>query len=121
VKEMYITEEERIKCRKVMEAFSEMYEEQDIIVVEAGNYGFVRLQWLQAGDFETAKVYTDSKKLFEALWEVWFDYHVFMPVIGTPAMELDYEDIFRLLPEEEQEKFVKKREYFRSLCGDAIE
>ena len=34
MKKVYVTEEERISCRKVMEAFSEMYEEQDIIVVE---------------------------------------------------------------------------------------
>lgn len=45
MKKIYITEEERVKCRKVMEAFSEMYEEQDVLVVDAGNYGFIKLQW----------------------------------------------------------------------------
>ena len=117
---VYVTEEERISGRKVMEAFSEMYEEQDIIVVEAGNYGFVRLQWLREREFEIARVYSDSGELFDDLWEIWFDYHVLMPVLGTSAVELDYEEIFRLLPEDKQEELVRKREYFQSLCGDTI-
>ena len=126
MKKVYVTEEERISCRKVMEAFSEMYEEQDIIVVEAGNYGFVRLQWLREREFEIARVYSDSGELFDDLWEIWFDYHVLMPVLGTSlstvtsAVELDYEEIFRLLPEDKQEELVRKREYFQSLCGDTI-
>ena len=66
MKKIYITEEERVKCRKVMEAFSEMYEEQDVLVVDAGNYGFIKLQWFnEKQGFEAAIPYSDSKKLFD--------------------------------------------------------
>ncbi|MCI8923999.1 MAG: hypothetical protein HFI45_08410 [Lachnospiraceae bacterium] len=41
----YITDEEREKCRKVADAFGELYEVTDIAVVDAGKYGFVKLQY----------------------------------------------------------------------------
>ncbi len=119
MKKIYITEEERVKCRKVMEAFSEMYEEQDVLVVDAGNYGFIKLQWFdERRGFEAAIPYSDSKKLFDSLWETWFDYHVFVPVLGTPIAELDYEDIFQTFPKEKQEELMKKKDYFLALCGE---
>lgn len=69
-----------------------MYEEQDVLAVDAGNYGFIKLQW--------------------------FDYHVFVPVLGTPIAELDYEDIFKTFPKEKQEELMKKKDYFLALCGE---
>ena len=37
-----ITEEEKIKCKKVAEAFTEVYESYDeMAVVDAGRFGFV--------------------------------------------------------------------------------
>ena len=41
----YITEEEKKKCRKVADAFAELYELTDVMTVDAGRFGFVRLQW----------------------------------------------------------------------------
>ena len=119
MKKIYITEEERVKCRKVMEAFSEMYEEQDVLVIDAGDYGFIKLQWFdEKRGFEVAVPYSDSKELFDSLWETWFNYHVLAPVIGTPLEELDYEDIFQTFPRDKQEELMKKKDYFLALCGD---
>ncbi len=44
-KKVYITEEEREMCRKVIDAFAELYEmeDEDILVVDVGRYGFVKL------------------------------------------------------------------------------
>ena len=38
-KQVYITEGERAKCKKVAEAFTELYEMADIVVVDVGRYG----------------------------------------------------------------------------------
>lgn len=46
MKEKYITDDEREKCRKVSNAFAELYEIENILVVDAGRYGFVKLQYL---------------------------------------------------------------------------
>ena len=43
-KQVYITEEERAKCQKVADAFAELYEMENIVVLDAGRYGFVELK-----------------------------------------------------------------------------
>ena len=43
--EKYITQKQREKCRKVADAFAELYELADVMVADAGRFGFVRLQW----------------------------------------------------------------------------
>ena len=56
-KKIYITEEERAKCQKVADAFAELYEIENIVVLDVGKYGFV-----------DAITFTDSVALFEELW-----------------------------------------------------
>ena len=71
-KTVYITEEEREKCRKVIDVFEELYEieDEDILLVDVGRYGFVKLQCYTASHgFEELDTYTDSNSLFEGLWE----------------------------------------------------
>ena len=66
-KTVYITEEEREKCRKVIDVFEELYEieDEDILLVDVGRYGFVKLQCYTASHgFEELDTYTDSNSLF---------------------------------------------------------
>ena len=70
--EKYITEEQRAKCRKVADAFAELYELADVMVADAGRFGFVRLQWFSEGEgFDSAMAFSDSEELFEELWRIW--------------------------------------------------
>lgn len=69
MKEKYITDDEREKCRKVADAFAELYEIENILVVDAGRYGFVKLQYYRPPQgFEDAITFTDSRSMFENLW-----------------------------------------------------
>ena len=78
MKEKYITDDEKEKCRKVADAFAELYEIENILVVDAGRYGFVKLQYYKPPQgFEDAITFTDSKSMFENLWEEWFDTQLF--------------------------------------------
>lgn len=73
-KTVYITEKEREMCYKVIGAFAELYEmeDEDILVVDVGRYGFVKLQcYTSSYGFEELDTYTDSHSLFEGLWEEW--------------------------------------------------
>ena len=116
--EKYITEEQRAKCRKVADAFAELYELADVMVADAGRFGFVRLQWFSEGEgFDSAMAFTDSEELFEELWRIWYEHKVLTPVLGTPLAELDYDEIFRSLSKDRQEEISKKRDYFFSLSG----
>lgn len=42
-KTTYITTEEKEKCRRVAEAFTELYELTDTVVMDAGEYGLVKI------------------------------------------------------------------------------
>ena len=116
--ETYITEEQRDKCRKVADAFTELYELADVMVADAGRFGFVRLQWFNEGEgFDSAVVYSDSSELFEELWRIWYEHEVLTPVLGTPLAELDYDEIFQTLSKDRQEEIQKKKDYFLTLCS----
>lgn len=113
-KKIYITDEEREKCRKIANAFEELYELTDIIVVDAGRYGFVKLQYYNPNiGFDDVITYTDSKTMFEDLWEDYFYDRLLTPVLGTPIAELEYDDIYKCLPKETQEEIMAKRAYFK--------
>ena len=56
----------------MIDAFAELYEieDEDMIVVDVGRYGFVKLQcYTPSYGFEEFDTYTDSRSLFEGLWE----------------------------------------------------
>ncbi|MDE6364091.1 MAG: hypothetical protein K2L86_07500 [Lachnospiraceae bacterium] len=119
-KKKYITEEEQIKCRKVIDAFAELYEttNDDIVVLDGGRYGFIKLQYYSyPNGFNTSMTFTDSVVLFDDLWEDWLNMQLFNIVKGTAMIELDYEDIFLSLPEEKKRTLMEKREYFAGKAG----
>ncbi|MDE6619339.1 MAG: hypothetical protein K2K74_02390 [Lachnospiraceae bacterium] len=112
---IYITDEEREKCQQVVSAFAELYELTDVIVVDAGKYGFVKLQYYREPQgFEVISTFTDSGKLFDALWQDWLEEQILSSVLGTSLEELEYEEIFALLPKEKQEELIDKKTYFES-------
>lgn len=122
-KKMYITEEEREKCKRVAAAYAEIYDddEQNIIVLDAGRYGYIKLQYYNPSyGFSDMLVFTDSRELFEDLWEDWLNTQLFELAKGTKLMELDYEDIFACLPEQKQKELMAKKDYFAQKTGIAV-
>lgn len=119
-KDACMTEEERKKCRKVVEAFSGL-EEENIIVVEAGKLGFLRILCYDPPyGIDDVILYSDSKKLFDDLWRDWLDEQLQKIAATNPLfMELDEEDMFDALPEETQKELLKKRIYFEKKGGIA--
>ena len=122
-KKKYISEDEREKCLKVIDAFAELYEttNDDIVVLDGGRYGFIKLQYYKfPNGFNTSMTFTDSVSLFDDLWEDWLNMQLFELVKGTPLIELDYEDIFKCMPVEKQETLMEKRGYFAEKAGLSI-
>ena len=118
MKEIYITDDEREKCRKVADAFAEMYEIENILVVDVGRYGFVKLQYYRPPQgFEDAITFTDSRSMFENLWEEWFDTQLFLLAKGTPMAGMGYHEIFRCLPKEKQEELMNRKAGFAKTAG----
>ena len=86
--EKVYTKEEHDKCKRVADAFQELYAMYgDMCVLDAGDFGFVHLRWFRDGCFDGNTVYTDSRELFDDLWEMWMDYVLLDSV--TPIQSVD--------------------------------
>ena len=112
-KQVYITEEERAKCQKVADSFAELYEMENIMVLDAGRYGFVELKYYKPPHgFEDAITFTDSVALFEDLWEEWLNTKLYLMTRGTPLMEKGYKGVFENLSEEKQSELIVRKADF---------
>ena len=90
MKKSYITEAEKEKCRQVADAFAELYELENILVMDAGRYGFVKLQYYTENQgFDNVYTFTDCRSLFEDLWVEWLDTKLYLMAKGTPLLEKD--------------------------------
>ena len=114
----YITDEERKKCQKVADAFEEVFANEDLIVLNAGRYGFIKLQYFKFPfGFETTDIFYNSKSLFDELWEKWLNTQLLNIVADTPMEEMDYADILKCLPVEKQKDLLDKRLCFAEKTG----
>ena len=114
MKEKHITDGEREKYRKV----AEPYEMENIFAVDAGRYGFVKLQYYRPPQgFEDAITFTDSRSMFENLWEEWLDTQLFLLAKGIPMAGMGYNEIFRCLPKEKQEELMNRKAGFAKTAG----
>lgn len=87
----------------MVDAFAELYEMADIVVVDVGRYGFVMLKYyIPPHGFEEDATFTDSVALFEELWQEWPDMKLYFMAKGTPLLEKGYKGVFESLPEEKQ-------------------
>ena len=112
-KQIYITEEERVKCQKVVDAFAELYEIENIVVLDAGRYGFIELKYYKPPHgLEDAKTFTDSVALFEKLWEEWLNTKLYLIAKGTSLLEKGYKGVFESLPEEKQSELIVRKAVF---------
>ncbi len=121
MKEQYITEEERIKCKKVADAFAELYEIENILIVDAGRYGFVKLQYYREPEgFQDMQTFTDSKSMFENLWQEWLDTKLYLIAKGTEMSVMGYDEVFKNLSEEKQKELTGRRKDFAEMAAMEI-
>lgn len=112
-KTIYITKEEQEKCRKVADAFTELYEIENILVMDAGRFGYVKLQYYrQPYGFDDVITFTDSQSMFSNLWEEWLNTTLVLLTRGTPIAETTYEEMFQWLSEEKQKELLSKKAEF---------
>lgn len=114
----YITDEEKINCQKVADAFAELFDKEGLTVLNAGRYGFVKLQYFKFPfGFDTTDSFYDSKSLFDELWKEWLYTELINLSAGTPMEDMDYAEIMKCLPEEKQTELLSKRFYFAERTG----
>ena len=120
-KKKYISDEEREKCRRVAEAFVEL-EDVDIVVVDVGRYGFVKLQYYTPPTgFENDFTFTDSKELFEDLYEEWLHTQLIALAGEMNVSDIEYDDIYRRLTEEQHRKLEEQKKVFAQKAGIVLQ
>lgn len=121
-KQLYITDEERKRYKKVADAYSTELEIDDIVVLNVGRYGYVMLQYNPITiEIDAAIAFTDSKEMFEFLWDQWFITHLIRLSEELDMAEIEYENIFDLLPHEVQHELFEKKRYFAEKAEIAAE
>lgn len=117
-KQVYITEEKREKCQKVADAFAELYEMADIVVVDVGRYGFVMLiYYTPPHGFEEDATFTDSRALFDALWQEWFNTILYLTAKKMQLDNIIYEKVFNCLSKEKQSAIIGRKVDFARKAG----
>ncbi|MFG6324239.1 MAG: hypothetical protein K1W41_23315 [Lachnospiraceae bacterium] len=120
-KKKYISDEEHEKCRRVAEAFAEL-EDVDIVVVDVGRYGFVKLQYYTPPTgFENDFTFTDSKELFEDLYEEWLHTQLIALAGEMNVSDIEYDDIYRRLTEEQHRKLEEQKKVFAQKAGIVLQ
>lgn len=116
-KKRYISEEEQRKCRAVADAFAEL-EDDEVVVVDAGRYGFVKLQYYTPSrGFENDVTFTESGKLFEDLWEEWLHIQLIMLAEENNIEDIDYDVVFKNLPEAKRVELESRKKAFAEKAG----
>lgn len=112
-KEKYITDEEMKKCQKVAGVYAEELEDDDILLINVGRYGFVMLQYFQPlMEFDNVITFRDSRKMFECLWEEWLFTQLIKISEEKQFKNMDYDDVFDSLTQEKQKELMDKKMYF---------
>jgi hypothetical protein len=120
-KKIYITEEERAKCQKVADAFAELYEMADIVVVDVGRYGFVMLKYyMPPHGFEEDETFTDSRTLFDALWQEWLHTMLYLAAKEVQLNDILYKDVFSYLSKEKQSAIIGRKDDFAQKAGISL-
>jgi hypothetical protein len=117
-KQVYITEEEHDKCQKIADAFGELYELEDVVVLDAGEYGFVKLQdYTKRNGFENVVTYTDSKTMFDDLWNTWLDVKMYLIARDSSVIEKVYTEVYNRLIQEQKDEVMAKKDEFAEKAG----
>ena len=118
INEDYITEEESEKCQKVADAYAKELEEENIVLLNVGRYGFVMLQYCQQPiGIDSAITFTDSGIMFDFLWEEWFIAQLIRIAEELHMVNIDDDAIFDHLSREKQQEILDKRLYFAEKAG----
>lgn len=89
------------------DVFAELYEMADIVVLDVGRYGFVMLKYyMPPHGFEEDATFTDSRELFEGLWQEWLDMKLYLMTKGILLLETEYKGIFESQSKEKQSKLI---------------
>lgn len=111
--QIYITDQEKENCQRVVAAFHDFFQQTDILVLDTGNYGFALLKYFNGDGFDCIETYISSNALFDALWQEWLKEKLIALCIHTPLIDLEYEKMFDGLSAKQQNEILEAKENFQ--------
>ena len=109
--------------RSLLQASSSkaLYAPRMDLVLDAGRYGFVELKYYKTlHGFEEDETFTDSKELFEALWQEWFNTKLYLMAREMQLDDILYEKVFNSLPKEKQSVLIREKADFAQKAGVSL-
>lgn len=117
----YISDREQKKCNIISEIFSGLCNSLDIVIMNTGKYGFVKMQYdEEEHEFINISTFMNGDELFEALWKDWLNEQIFTYALKPPYEFMDYEEIFEHQPKKRQIQLMAKRFYFKEKLEEKI-
>lgn len=65
---------------------------------------------------QTLITFTDSRSMFENLWQEWFDTKLFLMAKNTPMEGKGSSEIFQCLPEQDRRALTDRKAYFAKMA-----
>ena len=85
-------------------------------------YGFVKLQYYTPPTgFENDFTFTDSKELFEDLYEEWLHTQLVALAGEMNVNDIEYDDIYRRLTEEQHRELEEQKKVFAQKAGIVLQ
>lgn len=114
----YITEEERKKCKIIAGVFNDLFKHEDLLVLDAGRYSFVKLQdYTVPFGFRYIDTFRNSHDLFEDLWEEWISSQLISLTLDSPLEYLNSDDILKSLPPQVMKRVNRKKRRLMKEAG----
>lgn len=67
--------------------------------------------------FENVITFTDSKSMFEDLWQEWLDTRLYLIGLEEEMDDPDYEEVYQKLPKEKQQELISRKADFARMAG----
>lgn len=95
------------------EIFREVLEANNIVLKDTEKFGFIMLEYYKPiSNFDSTIVFKDSQTMFDTLLDEWFDCLITDLMAEWQVKDIDIDDFYNGLPEEEKEKLQNKKNKF---------
>ena len=109
----YITTEEKSRCKIVADIFLNHLEKEDLILCDAGKYGYAMLTYYKPPvGFDGVIIFTNSQKMFEILLNEWYISVIMQLAEKMNMSDLDVDIFYNRLPNEQKTLLKNQKQQF---------
>lgn len=109
----YITLEEKERCKIVADIFYESLAKDDLIICDAGKYGYAMLTYYKPPiGFDGIMMFTDSQKMYNTLLQEWYTSRIEELAKVMNMSNLDVDVFYERLSDKQKAPLIQQRQQF---------